>query len=93
MQELADCLGLNSAIDRLQVRDLIILGAGPAGLAAAVYGAAEGLDVLVSPRTNLRIDASSLLLRFALPTVDTWEIFRLIASGFQRPFDACALGA
>jgi thioredoxin reductase (NADPH) len=47
MQELADCLGLNSAIDQLQVRDLIIVGAGPAGLAAAVYGASEGLDVLV----------------------------------------------
>jgi thioredoxin reductase (NADPH) len=47
MQELADCLGLNSAIDELQVRDLIIVGAGPAGLAAAVYAASEGLDVLV----------------------------------------------
>ena len=47
MSELADCLGLNSAIDELQVRDLIIVGAGPAGLAAAVYGASEGLDVLV----------------------------------------------
>ena len=29
------------------VRDLVIVGAGPAGLAAAVYGASEGLDVLV----------------------------------------------
>ena len=47
IQELADGLGLNSAIDELQVRDLIIVGAGPAGLAAAVYGASEGLDVLV----------------------------------------------
>jgi thioredoxin reductase (NADPH) len=47
MQELADCLGLNSAIDESQIRDLIIVGAGPAGLAAAVYAASEGLDVLV----------------------------------------------
>jgi thioredoxin reductase (NADPH) len=47
IQELADGLGLNSSIDELQLRDLIIVGAGPAGLAAAVYGASEGLDVLV----------------------------------------------
>ena len=47
VQELADCLGLNVAIDESQVRDLIIVGAGPSGLAAAVYGASEGLDVLV----------------------------------------------
>ena len=46
-QEIADCLGFNDAIDQTQVRDLIIVGAGPAGLAAAVYGASEGLDVLV----------------------------------------------
>jgi thioredoxin reductase (NADPH) len=45
--QLADCLGLNSAIDESQIRDLIIVGAGPAGLAAAVYAASEGLDVLV----------------------------------------------
>jgi thioredoxin reductase (NADPH) len=46
-QELADCLGFNVNIDNLQVRDLIIVGAGPSGLAAAVYAASEGLDVLV----------------------------------------------
>ncbi len=46
-QEIVDCLGFNEGIDRLQVRDLIVVGAGPAGLAAAVYGASEGLDVLV----------------------------------------------
>jgi Thioredoxin reductase len=45
--EIADCLGFNDAIDQTQLRDLIIVGAGPAGLAAAVYGASEGLDVLV----------------------------------------------
>ena len=47
IQKLADCLGLNSSIDASQVRDLIIVGAGPSGLAAAVYAASEGLDVLV----------------------------------------------
>jgi len=46
-QELADCLGLNANIDNLRVLDLAIVGAGPAGLAAAVYAASEGLDVLV----------------------------------------------
>ncbi len=46
-QQIADALGFNDAIDQTQVRDLVIVGAGPAGLAAAVYGASEGLDVLV----------------------------------------------
>jgi thioredoxin reductase (NADPH) len=46
-QRIADCLGFNDAIDQTHVRDLVIVGAGPAGLAAAVYGASEGLDVLV----------------------------------------------
>ncbi len=47
IQELARCLGLNAHITTAEVRDLVIVGAGPAGLAAAVYGASEGLDVLV----------------------------------------------
>lgn len=46
-QQIADCLGFNEAIDQIHIRDLIIVGAGPSGLAAAVYGASEGLDVLV----------------------------------------------
>ncbi len=46
-QQIADCLGFNDAIDQTHVRDLVIVGAGPSGLAAAVYGASEGLDVLV----------------------------------------------
>ncbi len=46
-QQIADCLGFNEAIEQTHVRDLVIVGAGPAGLAAAVYGASEGLDVLV----------------------------------------------
>src|SRR6266576_4707755 len=46
-EEITRCLGFNEGIDQAQVRDLIIVGAGPAGLAAAVYAASEGLDVLV----------------------------------------------
>jgi thioredoxin reductase (NADPH) len=45
-QQIAECLGFNQAVDETQVRDLIVIGAGPSGLAAAVYGASEGLDVL-----------------------------------------------
>jgi thioredoxin reductase (NADPH) len=46
-EQIAECLGFNEGIDQTQARDLVIVGAGPAGLAAAVYGASEGLDVLV----------------------------------------------
>ncbi len=46
-QQIADCLGFNESVDQTQVRDLVVIGAGPSGLAAAVYGASEGLDVLV----------------------------------------------
>jgi thioredoxin reductase (NADPH) len=45
--QIAECLGFNDAIDQTRVSDLVIVGAGPAGLAAAVYGASEGLNVLV----------------------------------------------
>jgi thioredoxin reductase (NADPH) len=43
----AACFDLNAGIDQTDVFDVIVVGAGPAGLAAAVYGASEGLDVLV----------------------------------------------
>ena len=45
--QLADRLGLNDNIDNSRLHDLIIVGAGPAGLAAAVYAASEGLDILL----------------------------------------------
>src|ERR1700693_5871845 len=46
-QQVADCLGFNEGIDLTKVRDVIVVGAGPSGLASAVYAASEGLDVLV----------------------------------------------
>lgn len=46
-QEIADRLGFNARIDKDHLRDVVIVGAGPAGLAAAVYAASEGLDALV----------------------------------------------
>ena len=45
--ELARCIGLLKPIDGDQVYDIAIVGAGPAGLAAAVYAASEGLSTLV----------------------------------------------
>ena len=46
-EAVAECFGLNAVIDGERVRDLVVVGGGPGGLAAAVYGASEGLDVLV----------------------------------------------
>jgi thioredoxin reductase (NADPH) len=46
-REIADHLGFNKGIDHTHLRDVVIVGAGPAGLAAAVYAASEGLGVLV----------------------------------------------
>jgi thioredoxin reductase (NADPH) len=46
-QKLAESLGFTSRIDRSRIHDIVIVGAGPAGLAAAVYAAFEGLDAVV----------------------------------------------
>jgi len=45
--ELARCIGLVGPIDPGRVFDVVVVGAGPAGLATAVYAASEGLSVLV----------------------------------------------
>ncbi|HEX9219205.1 MAG TPA: FAD-dependent oxidoreductase [Gemmatimonadaceae bacterium] len=45
--DIADCLGFNDPIDQAQMHDTVVVGAGPSGLAAAVYAASEGLDVMV----------------------------------------------
>jgi len=47
VESLAAELGLSPELDAKMVRDVVVVGAGPAGLAAAVYAASEGLDVLV----------------------------------------------
>ncbi|HWG20920.1 MAG TPA: FAD-dependent oxidoreductase [Terracidiphilus sp.] len=46
-QRLAECLGFAGHIDEHHVYDVAIVGAGPAGLAAAVYAASEGLNAVV----------------------------------------------
>ena len=46
-EQIVECLGINPQVDESVVRDLVVVGAGPAGLAAAVYAASEGLRVLV----------------------------------------------
>ncbi len=46
-QQIAEHLGFNAMVDPTQLRDVVVVGAGPAGLAAAVYAASEGLDVLL----------------------------------------------
>ena len=51
IHELARCLGFNYSIVPTEVHDVVIVGAGPAGLAAAVYAASEGLDSLVVETT------------------------------------------
>ena len=47
----AAALGFNTELDAGHVHDLVVVGAGPSGLAAAVYAASEGLDVLVLEST------------------------------------------
>ena len=46
-RDLARCIGLVRAVDPDAIYDTVIVGAGPAGLAAAVYAASEGLSTLV----------------------------------------------
>ncbi len=51
--ELSRALGIGLELARREEVDLLVLGAGPAGLGAAVYGASEGLDTLIVESTGL----------------------------------------
>jgi thioredoxin reductase (NADPH) len=51
IEMLSTALGLSADLDATEVREVAIVGAGPGGLAAAVYAASEGLDVLVLEST------------------------------------------
>jgi thioredoxin reductase (NADPH) len=51
IHDIAEFLQMNPTLDDSAVHDVIVVGAGPAGLAAAVYAASEGLDVLVVEAT------------------------------------------
>lgn len=46
--DIGACMGMVSRMDEGEVHDLVVVGAGPAGLAAAVYAASEGLEVLAA---------------------------------------------
>src|SRR6059058_1511418 len=57
--EVLRALGVGRELERREEVDLLVVGAGPAGLAAAVYGASEGLDTLVVESTALGGQAGS----------------------------------
>jgi thioredoxin reductase (NADPH) len=52
-------LGIGAELERREEVDLLVVGAGPAGLASAVYGASEGLETLVVESTALGGQAGS----------------------------------
>jgi thioredoxin reductase (NADPH) len=58
-QEIARAYGVSTAVDDGSEFDLVVVGAGPAGLAASVYGASEGLSTLVIEREHIGGQASS----------------------------------
>ncbi len=57
--EVSRALGIGRELGRREEVDLVVVGAGPAGLGAAVYGASEGLDTLVVESTALGGQAGS----------------------------------
>jgi thioredoxin reductase (NADPH) len=71
MADVAEALGVNVTLDDSE-SDVIVVGAGPAGLAAAVYGASEGLRVLVVDRETIGGQAGSSSLIPELSGIPAW---------------------
>ncbi len=46
-RQVAECLGFSPSLDETRLHDTVVVGAGPSGLAVAVYAASEGLDIVV----------------------------------------------
>ncbi|MGH1562783.1 FAD-dependent oxidoreductase [Mumia sp. DW29H23] len=62
--QIAEAWGVRTSLDRDRAFDLVVVGAGPAGLAAGVYGSSEGLRTLVVEREAIGGQAgSSSLIR------------------------------
>jgi thioredoxin reductase (NADPH) len=57
--ELADAYGVSTTLEDQSDFDVVVVGAGPAGLAAAVYASSEGLDTLVVERESIGGQAGS----------------------------------
>jgi thioredoxin reductase (NADPH) len=62
-RQLADAVGIRQPLEDL-VYDLVVVGAGPAGLAAAVYGASEGLTTAVLEHIRILIDSGRCIYSY-----------------------------
>jgi thioredoxin reductase (NADPH) len=86
VRDLAAGLGLSMANADKEVWDVVIVGAGPAGLAAAVYAASEGLDVLVIETNSPGGQASSSKIENYAPTCEAFLILNhLVNLRYVRP--------
>ena len=72
--ELARTIGLKVDAPRERTYDLVVVGAGPAGLGAAVYGASEGLSTLALESVALGGQAGTSLADRELPGLPRWAL-------------------
>lgn len=83
--EIADACGLRTRLDDNRAFDVVVVGAGPAGLAAAVYGSSEGLRSLVVERWAIGGQAgSSALIRNYLGFARGISGSELAAQAYQQ---------